>query len=670
MKIAGLAVLLVLALQVIAAGSEFYVARNGSDSNTGAVDRPFATLARAQKAVRNLKKAGLPAGGVTVWLRGGDYPLSDTFALTSEDSGDKGSPVVYRACPGEAVRLTGGTEVTGLAPVRDPKILDRLDPAARGHVLQVDLKAHGVTDFGKLTPRGFGQPTQPAALELYFKGEPMTLARWPNDAWANIADVPAGGGKFTYDGDRPKRWAANDDIWLHGYWNYPWAESYVRVASIDANAREITTAQPHGVYGYAQGRRYYAFNILEELDQPGEWYLDRKTGILYFWPPKPIRKGDLYATVLEKPLVSMQDASYVTLRGLAFEYARGIALVMAGGGSNRIAGCSFRNIGNTAVVIGGGTDNGLVGCNIAGTGDAAVVLQGGDRMTLTPAGNFVENCSISDFSRWVRTYQPGVLIGGVGNRISHNRIFDAPHSAIILGGNDHIIEFNEIFRVCRETGDAGAFYMGRDWTQRGNVVRFNYFHDLLKTEGLQGYSEVIAVYLDDWSSGTRVYGNVCVKAAQGVHLGGGRDNVIENNVFADCVLAIHIDARGLGWAKSYFDGRDNTLFDRLKAVNGTQPPYSTRYLPLATLLTDEPVLPKGNSVVHNICTGGKWLEIGSDFDHRILDIRDNLVDTDPQFVDAPKGDWRLKPTSPAFKLGFNRIPFDRIGNYKDEYRSR
>jgi len=672
MKIMALAAIgLVLSLRALAAGAEFYVARNGSDSNAGTLEKPFASLARGRDAVRAAKKTGLPAGGVTVWLRDGTYQLTGTFELSREDSGEKGSPVVYRACPGEAVRLIGGTEITGFGPVRDPKILDRLDPAARAHVLQADLKAQGITDFGKLTPRGFGRGGQPAALELYFKGEPMTLARWPNDAWATIAAVPAGpnGGKFAYSGDRPKRWEASEDIWLHGYWTYPWAESYVKVSSIDTQSREIATAEPHGVYGYVEGRRYYAFNILEELDQPGEWYIDRKTGILYFWPPKPIRKGDVYATMLEKPLVSMQDASHVTLRGLAFEYTRGTALVMTGGESNRIAGCSFRNIGNTAVVIGGGTDNGLIGCDIAGSGDSAVSLNGGDRMTLTPAGNFVENCSISDFSRWVRTYQPGVSINGVGNRIAHNRIFDAPHSAIILGGNDHIIEFNEVFRVCRETGDAGAFYLGRDWTQRGNVVRFNYFHDLLKTEGLAGYSEVISVYFDDWSSGTRMYGNVCVKAGQGVHLGGGRDNAIENNVFAECVPAIHIDARGLGWAKSYFDGSDNTLFDRLKAVNGTQPPYSTRYPPLATLLADEPVLPKGNSVVHNICVGGKWLEITNDFDHGILDIRDNLTDADPQFVDPAKGDWQLKPSSPAFKLGFKRIPFDRIGTYEDEYRS-
>ncbi len=345
--------------------------------------------------------------------------------------------------------------------------------------------------------------------------------------------------------------------------------------------------------------------------------------------------------------------------------------MISGGASNRIAGCSIRNAGNLAVRIEGGTDNGLTGCDIAGAGDGAISLQGGDRMTLTPAGNFVENCSISDFSRWVRTYAPGIAIGGVGNRIAHNRILDAPHSAIILGGNDHIIEFNEIYKVCQETGDAGAFYMGRDWTQRGNVVRFNYFHDVAGPEGLQGFSGVIAVYLDDMTCGTRVYGNVCVKAGYGVLLGGGRDNVIENNVFIDCSPAVHVDGRALGWAKSYADGTDNTLFDRFKAVHADQPPYSVRYPKLATLLTDEPAQPKGNSIEHNICAGGKWLQLNDDFDHSILDIRDNLVQEQgtegtelARAAAAGKGAF-----AEALKLGFKPIPLDRIGIYADAYRS-
>ena len=103
---------------------------------------------------------------------------------------------------------------------------------------------------------------------------------------------------------------------------------------------------------------------------------------------------------------------------------------------------------------------------------------GGDRKKLEAGRNFALNNNIHHFSRWVRTYRPAVYLYGVGHRVAHNRVHDAPHNAVLFWGNDHVLEFNEVYRVCTETGDAGAFYIGRDWTQRGNVIRYNYFHDL------------------------------------------------------------------------------------------------------------------------------------------------------------------------------------------------
>ena len=668
---------MLLCLSLCAAHAEFYVSTTGSDSDPGTQARPFATLDRARNAIRAMKKTGaLPAGGVTVWVREGVYPIASTFALTAEDSGAKDSPVIYRACDGEDVRLIGGKEVTGFKPIRDSGIIERLDPAARSKVWQVDLGARGITDYGQMRPRGFGRPVDPAGLELFFDGRPMTLAEWPNNGWTQVAAVPADakGDRFNYDGDRPARWAAADDIWLHGYWGWPWADSYEKVQSIDTKTKEIATAPPHGVYGYHAQRRFRVLNVLEELDTPGEWYLDRKTGILYFWPPKPVDKAKAIVSIVEKPMVSLKDVSYVTLRGFTIEACRGSAIVISGGTTNLIAGCVLRNIGNLAVSINGGTKNGVSGCDIYETGDGGVNLAGGDRMTLTAAGNFVENCYIHDFSRWSRTYRPGVSINGVGNRISHNLICDAPHSAIILGGNDHMIEFNEIHDICRETGDAGAFYMGRDWTWRGNEIRFNYFHDLGGYDDKHGFSDTMAVYLDDWASGSRVYGNLFYKANRAVMIGGGRDNTVQNNTFVDCRISVHVDARGIAaWTKPYWDGTNNTMFDRLKAVNGTQPPYSDRYPQLATILRDEPRLPKGNSITRNISIGGQWMAIIDSFDTKMLDIRDNLVDSqpgfaDPQFVNAAKADFRLGPNSPAFKLGFKQIPIDRIGLYVDDYR--
>jgi hypothetical protein len=278
----------------------------------------------------------------------------------------------------------------------------------------------------------------------------------------------------------------------------------------------------------------------------------------------------------------------------------------------------------------------------------------------------VVNNHFCRFSRNARTYRPAISLGGVGNRAANNLIHDAPHMAIQFTGNEHVIEFNEIHDVCLETDDAGAIYTGRDWTWRGNVVRFNYFHDIgvFKTSvGVQ------SIYLDDWTSATTVYGNVLCKAGRGVLVGGGRDNTVENNVFVDCVPAVHVDSRGLGWAKNYFDSRENTLIDRLNAMPYKTSPWSERYPKLLTLYSDEPALAKYNVVARNICVGGKWLDLHDNLTDKIVRVENNLVNEDPRFVDREKRDFRLRDDSPALRLGFKPIPFEKIGLLKDGVRA-
>lgn len=670
-----LAIALTRVVPAACSAVEFYVSTTGSDRNPGTAERPFATLERARDTIRSMKstEGRVPFGEITVWVRGGVYEIRSTFQLTAEDSGTRDSPITYRACDGEQARLVGGREVKHWEPVRDTEVLSRIDPAARGKVLRSDLKAQGITDYGKLVSRGFGRKGSPAHMELFFSDAPMNLAQWPNGGWTTIAAVPAGpdGGKFTYGGDRPERWSKAEDIWVHGYWTWPWAESYEKVKSIDTTAKEIATEPPHGVYGYQANKRFRVLNLLEELDEPGEYYVDRGTGVLYFWPPSDVRKGSATVSIIEQPMITISGASHITVRGFIIEACRGNAVEIGGADCSVVAGCVLRNIGNCAVSVNGGTGCGVTGCDISNIGDGGVVLQGGDRKTLTPAGNFVTNCRIHDFGRWCRTYRPAVLVTGVGNRVAHNHIYSAPHSAIILGGNDHVIEFNRVHNVCNETGDAGAFYMGRDWTQRGNVVRYNLFHDLGAYEdkhSAHGFSDTMAIYLDDWTSGTRAYGNVCVRANRAVLLGGGRDNVIENNIFVDCKPAIHVDARGLAdWTKSYRDGTDNTMFNRLKDMSHDQPPYSIAYPKLANILQDDPWIPKGNVISRNICVGGRWLDLLG-VDAKWLEMRDNHTEGDPLFVDAANMDFRLRPGSPALKLGFRQIPIERIGLYEDDYR--
>ncbi len=565
------------------------------------------------------------------------------------------------------MRLTGGREVTGWKPVTDASVLGRLDPAARGHVLQADLKAQGITDYGQMTPRGFGSPVTPAGLELFFADSPMTLARWPNvGQWAHVAGTAAdqGADHYAYEGDRPARWAKAEDAWVYGYWKFDWADSYVKVTGVDAAHHRIQTASAAELLAPTPGHRWYALNLLEELDMPGEWYLDRATGRLYFWPPSDIRRGHPVVS-LTRDLVHLDGVSHVTLRGLTLEACRGDAVTLRNGSHNLVEGCALRNIGDRGATIATSMDSGIRGSEITGTGEGGATIDGGDRKTLIPGRNFVENCRIHDYSRWARTYRPGVGVDGVGNRIAHNLIYDAPHNAILLGGNDHVIEYNEIHHVCQQTGDSGAFYMGRDWTMRGNIVRFNYFHDLTNETGVKGeFHDVMAIYLDDTAAGILVFGNVCVRAGHAVEIGGGRDVVVANNVFVDCLPAVSLDARGLGWAaKSLAPGGDWGMEKRLAAVPYDMPPYSTRYPHLADVLKDNPDAPKYDVIQRNIAFHcPDWLQIQDKADALPgITIKDNLTDRDPLLVDAARGNYQLKAGSPAFALGFQRVPFERMG---------
>ncbi len=639
--------------------AHIYVSPQGNDSwsghlpapNADKTDGPYKTLFRASQKAGSFADSSAP---VTVHLRAGTYPVGRTIQLRHS-----GPSLTLRPYQNEKVRIIGGRRISGFKKVTDRSVLARLAPEARSNVVRLDLKALDITDFGRIRPRGFSRPTYPAHLELFHGGKPMQLARWPNQGWMRIAAVPAGkqGGKFAYEGDRPERWSKAQDIWLHGYWTQDWADSYVKVKSIDTENSVISTEEPHGVYGYTKGRRYYAFNILAELDTPGEWYLESPRGRLYFWPPGLLEGQDTIVSLLEEPIIEISDSKNVTIRGLNIECTRGNAIKIRGGSKNRIVDCTIRNIGNIAVSIAGGVENGLEHSHIYNTGDGGARLSGGDRKTLTPAGLYADDNHFHHYSRWCRTYRPAIGISGVGNRAAHNHIHDAPHTGILFGGNEHLLEFNEIHDVCRETGDVGAFYTGRDWTTRGTVIRHNYFHDI---HGPYTHG-AMSVYLDDAASGVTIYGNIFEKAGRAAFIGGGRDNTVENNIFIDCQPAVHIDARALGWAKDRaLKGGGWHMYEKLDAVNHDEPPYSERYPELAKILKSNPPVPLGNVVRLNLCSGGQWLNL-QNVKRQWVTFENNLVADDLGLKDPENADFSLKNDSPAIKMGFKPIPFEKIG---------
>ena len=674
----------------------FYVASDGSDAHAGTKARPFATLERARDAVRALRAdGGLPEGGVTVWIRGGTYPLAKTFELTEADGGTKGGPVVYRGQPGEEVRLSGAREVKGFAPVIDEAVLERLDEAARGKVIQAELKAQGISDYGELSREALrGGPM----LELFFNGEAMPLSRWPNSGFAKYGRVldkgsvprfgekPDRPGKMLLGGDRFKRWTQAPAVWLHGYFHHDWYDDVLKVATLDAETGEALFTTPH-LYGLRAGRRYAAINLLEEIDRPGEWYLDRERGILYFWPPADVAKAQVAVSMLADPLVRMAKTSHVMLRDVTLELGRGKAVEILGGTDNLVAGCTIRNMGTSAVSIGpskvrndqslrvetgdpliDGRRNGVQSCDIHDVGTGGISLTGGDRRSLAPAGHFAVNNDIHHYSRRKRTNCPAITLNGVGSRMAHNRIHDAPHCGVFYSGNGHVLELNEAYRLSWETGDVGTFYSGRNWTFRGNVVRHNFFHDI-KAPGTHGS---MTVYLDDSHSSTAIVGNVFCRTQRAAFIGGGRDNLVEGNVFVECDAAVHLDNRSQGWALKYQKpGGDHRMYAKLKEVRHDQPPWSTRYPKLAGILDETPHAPFGNVVRKNVSVRcRRWLDVYRGGE-KLLKLEDNFVTKDdPGFVNAKAMDFRLKPDSVVFKEvpGFEAIPFDNIGLVIDEYR--
>ena len=657
-------------------GITLFVAMDGNDTWSGSIaepnsartDGPFATLERARDEIREIKGPGkMPKGGVTVELRSGVYQRTAPFTLSAADSGCEDAPVTYRARPGEEVRLVGGQTISNFEPVTDPAILKRLPPNARENVLQADLRTLPpnirITDFGAVEGSG---------LELFFNNQPMTLARWPNDGFIKIVDVVGGApvdvrgtkgdklGKFVYEGDRPKRWDEENDLWVHGYWFWDWSDQRHKVESIDTERRVISVLPPYHGYGYRVGQWFYALNLLAELDTPGQWYLDRETGILYFWPPTPLEGGQPTVSVINT-LVTMENVEYVSFHNITFEVARGTAIEITGGRANRIVGCILRNLRNWAVQISGGAQHGVIGCDIYETGDGGITLSGGNRERLEPAGHYAKNNHIHHYSRWNRMYKPAISLNGVGNRASHNLIHNAPHQAIAFSGNDHIIEFNEIHSVCYESNDAGAIYSGRDWTMRGTMIRHNYFHHI---NGFEGRG-CVGVYLDDMFCGTTISGNLFYKVTRAAFIGGGRDCRIENNIFVDCNPALHIDARAMGWAGYHVN---DIMKTRLTAMPYKSALWIERYPELVDIWEDEPAAPKGNVVARNISVGGKWDGV-RDEARAYVAFADNLIDAAPHFEGIPPENFQLRDDSPAYKFGFKRIPIEQIGLYEDKNRA-
>jgi hypothetical protein len=664
-------------------GLILYVSPDGDDAWSGRLpqpnaertDGPLATIAAARDALRRIRSAASPvSAGATVELRAGVYQLDAPLVLDAQDGGRPGAEITYRAGAGEQVRIMGGRllDLARFASIADPAVLVRFAPATRTAVRQIDLRALGISDFGELRERNSGYRAV-AALELVYNRQPLPLARWPNSgAWASVAGSPGEvtRGSLRYAGDRPAGWRSLADVWVHGYFSSDYSDRYERVERLDARTRTIVTSAARFDYAeYRGGQRFAFLNVLEELDQPGEWYLDRASGLLYLWPPAPLGQSEAYVTMLEQPLIQIRGASSLVVRGLTIEGGRDAGISVEDGVDITLIGLTVRNSGSDGVRI-TGLRCSMLSSDIMATGDAGILLRGGDQATLTPSHNQADNNHIYDYARWVRTARPAIGLEGVGMRAAHNRIHDAPAVGIVYSGNDHLIEYNDISRIALETSDVGAIYTDGSWAGRGNRIQYNYLHALDLAPPLPDSNGANGVYLDNFHSGTAVVGNVFYRAGvRAVFINSGPLNQVENNLFVGGsqygVFIQHHD-----WS-----GFPQGILDQLDQLRYRQPPFSARYPELAGIRdvpADQLRWPRGTLVERNMFAGVPVpIALPEGVPASVLSIRNNASAA----WDATAPEATLEELAPlaalpqARSIGFEPIPFAQIGLVRDQYRT-
>lgn len=667
------------------ADQAFFVAPSGNDAwsgtqpdaNADANDGPWRTIEHARDALRLLRAAGTINERVVINLRAGEYrPANDKpIELTAADSGRPGAPVVWRSMPGERATITGGRRVTNW------QIKEGVWTAHLPDLVDAESGAFGA---------------------LWINGQRRTVARSPNggaffkahgraDPKARHSDIThsrtAANRGFRFDADNIANGADSSDAIVTVF--HAWEVSYHRIASVDETNRTVEFVNdaywPFGQWN-KDDQRYYVENTRAALDQPGEWYLDRKSKTLHYlpMPGETPEKVEAIVPVARQLLVVQGDpakgafAEHIRFEDITFAYTdwpigakghsdaqaaysvRGVvewkfarlcemigctvehtggygAWLDAGSQQNRIAGNHFHDLGAGGIRVGGSSDP------VGQMKQTDVVA----------SRNVIDNNWIHDGGKICHA-GVGVWIGHANyTTVSHNEISDFFYTGISNGwvwgygenpAHHNIIEYNHIHHLGKKLlSDMGGVYnLG---VQPGTVIRNNHIHDIQSFD-YGGWG----LYTDEGSAEMLIENNVVYNTTSaGFHQHYGRNNWIRNNIFAF--------SDGEQVAVTRIEPHRSFVFERniVLARNGKMISHQWRKV---NSWCDYNLYWNVTGEKQNFgdVSFAEWTGIGQDAHSTVAD---------PKFKDVAKYDFTLAADSPARAMGFEPIDLSRVGLYGD-----
>lgn len=653
-------------------GLTLYVAPNGNDAwsgrlsapNADGTDGPFATVTGARDAIRKLKAT--VSGPIEVQLREGVYRVSEPIMFTPEDSGSELARITYTCFGYEKPVISGGVPISGWKQEGNLWVAE-LPEAAAGAWNFTALWVNGEYRWRARTPNSGYLRTAgkaPAVKDAAGKETPSTTAFQfsPGDIrpWENLEDVMV--------------------VALHS-----WDTSHHHIQSIDEQTNIVTFTGPSGwpFENWGQRQRYYVESYREALDSPGEWYLDRKKGLLYYWPKdgEDPAKTEVIAPKASNIIVfggkpaEGKYVEYIAIRGLSLQHtnhvlppegmscqqaAYPVAGTIDGNGARNciIEDCEIAHIATYGVWLREGCfDNIVRKCHVHDMGAGGIRIGVGNdpksdgEATLR---NVVDNNWIHDGGKKYPA-AVGVYIGRSSyNRVSHNDISDLYYTGVSVGwswgyapssANHNIIEYNHIHNLGKYVlSDMGGIYtLG---IAPGTVERYNHIHDIY-SYSYGGWG----IYPDEGSTDLLIENNVVYNTKTGgFHQHYGKHNRVRNNIFAFAHEGNVIRSREEDHISFFFE-RNIVIFDNARPLGSNWKNGQFRNDYNCWWDIANPDFKFGDK------TFAEWQAAGADA-HSIVE--------DPKFENAAARDFRLKPDSPAItKLGFTPIDISVAGLYGD-----